>query len=112
VTGVQTCALPIYALFSDIPRWSAYWNGLTPVVFVPKNTPPLVNVPLMYASKLYDAAKSNLNELQIKIRIKKLLGSGIKIEFGNFLTFANKLEEMTGIVRRGAGLSNILSKTE
>jgi hypothetical protein len=30
-----------------------------------------------------------------------MLGSSIKMEFGNFLTFTNKLEEMTGIVRRG-----------
>ncbi len=50
---------------------------------------------------LYDTSKSNLNELQFKIRLKKMLGSSIKLEFGNFLTFANKLEEMTGIVRRG-----------
>jgi hypothetical protein len=50
---------------------------------------------------LYDTSKSNLNELQFKIRLKKMLGSSIKLEFGNFPTFANKLEEMTGIVRRG-----------
>ena len=49
---------------------------------------------------LYDISMTNPSELQWRIRLKKLLGSQITIEFGNFSTFADRLDHMAGIVRK------------
>jgi hypothetical protein len=49
---------------------------------------------------LYDANLNPINKLQAAIRIKKLLGLNIDIEFGDFLDYENRIREMIGIVRK------------
>jgi hypothetical protein len=49
---------------------------------------------------LIDKSISNPSEFQWRIRLHKLLGDGITIEFGNFRAFADRLFEMGGIVRK------------
>ena len=49
---------------------------------------------------LYDSAISNLKELQIYVRIKKILGLDIEIKHGTYAEFENRITEMLGIVSR------------
>ena len=49
---------------------------------------------------LYDESITKLNWLQVVTRIKKLLGIGIEIEFGDFNTYEPKIMEMIGIVSK------------
>lgn len=49
---------------------------------------------------LYDSAISNLKELQINIRIKKLLGLDIEIKHGTYAEFEHRITEMLSIVSR------------
>ena len=49
---------------------------------------------------LYDESITKLNWLQVVTRIKKLLGIGIEIEFGDFKTYESRIKEMIGIVRK------------
>jgi hypothetical protein len=49
---------------------------------------------------LYDSAISNLKELQINIRIKKLLGLDIEIKHGTYAEFEHRITEMLGIVSK------------
>ncbi len=50
---------------------------------------------------LYDLTISKPTELQLKMRLKKLLGSQISIDFGGFPEFQERIENMIGIVRKG-----------
>lgn len=49
---------------------------------------------------LYDSALSPLNHLQIKIRIKKLLGLYTTVELGEFSEYNDRIDEMMGVVRK------------
>jgi hypothetical protein len=49
---------------------------------------------------LFDTQLSNLNELQLKLRLKKLLGHQITIDFGDFSDYQDRIEDMIGIVRK------------
>jgi len=49
---------------------------------------------------LYDSSVSQLNQRQVVIRIKKLLGLDVLVEFGNYLDYADRIKEMIGIVRK------------
>jgi hypothetical protein len=49
---------------------------------------------------LYDSAISNLKELQINVRIKKILGVDIEIKHGIYADFEHRITEMLGIVSR------------
>lgn len=49
---------------------------------------------------LYDITISEPSELQLKIRLKKLLGNQISIQFGDFYDFQERIEDMIGIVRK------------
>lgn len=49
---------------------------------------------------LYDSSLSQLNQTQIVIRIKKLLGLNTQIEFGDFNAYESRIKEMIGIVRK------------
>ena len=48
---------------------------------------------------LYDSSSTSLNHLQIKTRIKKLLGLDVDISLGTYNDYSNRIIEMTGIVR-------------
>ncbi len=48
---------------------------------------------------LYDSSVSHLNQLQIKTRIKKLLGIEAEISLGFYNDYSNRIIEMAGIVR-------------
>lgn len=49
---------------------------------------------------LYDKTLSELPEIQVKIRLKKLLGNQIQIQFGTINDFSERLDQMVGIVRK------------
>lgn len=49
---------------------------------------------------LYDSSISELNQRQVIIRIKKLLGLDVKIEFGGYADYSDRIKEMIGIVRK------------
>ena len=49
---------------------------------------------------LYDASVSNLNPLQVKTRIKRMLGLEIEIELGNFETYALRIQQMVSTARK------------
>ncbi len=49
---------------------------------------------------LYDSSISKINQMQVVIRIKKLLGLDVLVEFGNYLDYADRIKEMIGIVRK------------
>ena len=49
---------------------------------------------------LYDSSISQINQMQVVIRIKKLLGIDVLVEFGNYLDYADRIKEMIGIVRK------------
>jgi hypothetical protein len=49
---------------------------------------------------IYDTTFSKPTELQLKMRLKKLLGNQITIEFGDFPEFQDRIEDMIGIVRK------------
>lgn len=49
---------------------------------------------------LYDKTLSELPEIQVKIRLKKLLGNQIQIQFGTIEDFKERLDQMIGIVRK------------
>lgn len=49
---------------------------------------------------LYDSSISQINQMQVVIRIKKLLGLDVMVEFGNYLDYADRIKEMIGIVRK------------
>jgi hypothetical protein len=49
---------------------------------------------------LYDSGISKLTELQVHVRIKKLLGLDIEIKHGTYAEFENRISEMLGIVSR------------
>ena len=59
---------------------------------------------------LYDSSISILNELQVIIRIKKILGIDIDVEFGNFDQYENRIKEMLGIVRKTQTFGNFYFK--
>ncbi len=48
---------------------------------------------------LYDSSISNLNHLQIRARIKKLLGIETDISLGIYNDYSSRIIEMTSIVR-------------
>lgn len=49
---------------------------------------------------LYDSSITQLNQNQTIIRIKKLLGIDIIIEFGDYPDYEDRIKEMIGIVRK------------
>ena len=49
---------------------------------------------------LYDETKTVLPPLQVKVRLQKLLGLGIEVEFGNYNQYESRIKEMLGIERR------------
>lgn len=49
---------------------------------------------------LYDESKTELSTLQVKVRLQKLLGLGIEVEFGNYNQYEPRIKEMLGIERR------------
>jgi hypothetical protein len=55
---------------------------------------------------LYDSSISKLNRIQVVTRIRKLLGLGITVEFGDFETYESRIREMVGIVRRTQTFGN------
>ena len=55
---------------------------------------------------LYDSSISKLNRIQIVTRIRKLLGLGITVEFGDFETYESRIREMVGIVRKTQTFGN------
>ena len=59
---------------------------------------------------LYDSSISHLNQNQIVIRIKKLLGLNTQIEFGDFETYESRIKEMVGIVRKTQTFGNFYFK--
>jgi hypothetical protein len=59
---------------------------------------------------IYDEKLSNLPETQVKIRLKKLLGHDIKIQFGTFLEFSARIKEMLGIVRKSQVFGDFYDK--
>ena len=48
----------------------------------------------------YDESRSELSHHQVEARIKKLLGEGIEIEFGNLETFALRIQKMITTQRK------------
>ena len=59
---------------------------------------------------LYDSSISHLNQNQIVIRIKKLLGLNTQIEFGDFETYESRIKEMVGSVRKTQTFGNFYFK--
>jgi hypothetical protein len=55
---------------------------------------------------LYDSSITQLNQNQTIIRIKKLLGIDVLIEFGEYLDFEDRIKEMIGIVRKTQTFGN------
>ena len=49
---------------------------------------------------LVDKSSKHLNELQVKARIKKLLGTNTQIKIGEIEEFEERIKEMFGIKRR------------
>ena len=49
---------------------------------------------------LYDSAISKLSELQVNVRVKKLLGLDVEITLGTYSEFEHRISEMLGIVSR------------
>lgn len=49
---------------------------------------------------LYDSSITQLNHNQVIIRIKRLLGIDITIEFGDFADYEDEIKKMVGIVRK------------
>jgi hypothetical protein len=49
---------------------------------------------------LYDSSITKLNHNQVIVRIKKLLGIDIVIEFGDYKDYADEIKKMVGIVRK------------
>jgi hypothetical protein len=49
---------------------------------------------------VYDASKKALNQLDTSIRLKKLLGLNIQIEYGTFEAFEPAIQNMFGIRRK------------
>ena len=49
---------------------------------------------------LYDSELNPINKLQASIRIKRLLGINIEIEFGEYSDYESRIREMIGIVRK------------
>jgi hypothetical protein len=59
---------------------------------------------------LYDSSLSNLNQLQVTIRIKKILGIDTEVEFGDFDHYENRIKEMLGIERKIQTFGNFYFK--
>jgi len=49
---------------------------------------------------LYDKSIKTLNQIEVATRVKKLLGLNTKVEFGDYSDFADRIQEMIGIVRK------------
>ena len=61
---------------------------------------------------LYDSSISNYTELQMRIRLRKLLGNNVSIEFGDVFAFADRLHQMTQIVRKFQTFGTYYSNSE
>jgi hypothetical protein len=55
---------------------------------------------------IYDQSLNDPNELQFKVRIKKLLGLKTEIEFGDFFAFAKRLEYASRIIKENQLFGN------
>lgn len=59
----------------------------------------------------YDSTIRELNETQVIIRVKKMLGIDTIIEFGEYKDFASRLEEMTSIVTKSQMFGDLYSNS-
>lgn len=59
---------------------------------------------------IYDTSVKRLNQMQVSIRLKKLLGLDIKITYGSFSDFSTRIMEMLGIVRKSQTFGDYYSK--
>jgi hypothetical protein len=59
---------------------------------------------------IYDTSVKKLNQLQVSTRLRKLLGIGIEINFGNYDDFAPRIVHMLGITRKSQTFGEYYSK--